>query len=51
MRHLLQIVRQTQNNDISVEALKCLGEMGPLNLNQMCYYFEADNDLEKVISY
>lgn len=44
IRHLLQIVRETpQNNSINMEALKCLGEIGPLNLAQMSYYFEADN--------
>ncbi|XP_037818798.1 serine/threonine-protein kinase ATM isoform X1 [Lucilia sericata] len=42
IRHLLQIVRETQVNAISLEALKCLGEIGPLNLNQISYYFEAD---------
>ncbi|XP_046801392.1 serine/threonine-protein kinase ATM isoform X1 [Lucilia cuprina] len=42
IRHLLQIVRQTKVNSICLEALKCLGEIGPLNLNQISYYFEAD---------
>ncbi|XP_075154936.1 serine/threonine-protein kinase tefu [Haematobia irritans] len=43
IRHLLQIVRQNKNNSINLEALKCLGEVGPLNLKQMVYYFEANN--------
>ncbi|XP_013106382.2 serine/threonine-protein kinase ATM [Stomoxys calcitrans] len=43
VRHLLQIVRQTQNNVLNLEALKCLGEIGALNLKYMAYYFEADD--------
>lgn len=49
MRYLLKTVRQSQSNDISIEALKCLGEIGPLNLQQMCYYFDADNNMETVV--
>ncbi|KAM7347211.1 serine/threonine-protein kinase tefu isoform 2-T3 [Cochliomyia hominivorax] len=47
IRHLLQIVRQTQADAISLEALKCLGEIGPLSLKQISYYFEAEESIEE----
>ncbi|XP_065364298.1 serine/threonine-protein kinase ATM isoform X2 [Calliphora vicina] len=47
IRHLLQIVRQIQFENISLEALKCLGEIGPLSLNQISYYFEAEHSTDE----
>ncbi|XP_061389717.1 serine/threonine-protein kinase ATM [Musca vetustissima] len=47
IRHLLQILRQNQNEAINLEVLKCLGEIGPLNLYQMSYYFEVENSLNE----
>lgn len=48
IRHLLQFVRQTQYDAIKMEILKCLGEIGPLNLSQMTYYFEAEHYMHEV---
>uniref|UniRef100_A0A1A9WKS3 Serine/threonine-protein kinase ATM n=1 Tax=Glossina brevipalpis TaxID=37001 RepID=A0A1A9WKS3_9MUSC len=48
LQKLLQIVRHSQHELTCFEALKCLGEIGPLNLTQATYYFEATNEFNDV---
>lgn len=42
IKNLLQIIRQNHNNNESIEALKCLGFLGPLRLNKISFYFDID---------
>ncbi|XP_005181014.2 serine/threonine-protein kinase ATM [Musca domestica] len=47
IRHLLQFLRQSEDEALNLEVLKCLGEIGPLNLYQMSYYFEVENSIDE----
>lgn len=48
LRKLLHLARNSQNNNVSLAALKCLGEIGPLYLEQKSYYFDASNKQQDV---
>lgn len=51
IRHLLQFLRQSEDEALNLEVLKCLGEIGPLNLYQMSYYFEVENSIDEVCNH
>uniref|UniRef100_A0A1B0BG36 Serine/threonine-protein kinase ATM n=1 Tax=Glossina palpalis gambiensis TaxID=67801 RepID=A0A1B0BG36_9MUSC len=46
LQKLLQIVKHSHHELTCFEALKCLGEIGPLNLTQDIHYFEANTEFD-----
>lgn len=42
---LIRIVRESPKQEGSLDALKCLAQIGPLKMQHISYYFQTDFDV------